>query len=573
MKRVRATLRLLPDSASSGSGDSNGLRVRISRSVAEKLSIGESATDNTLALVAPENVSLTCPGLFVDYVVVGDREVPGSTSSANTVALFVTRDFLNRRRGWEDGQAVDVLCGVRCPRLTKVSLLARSADAYTKLNGADLWEALGGGVGGSEGVLCRMDDSLAAFGGDTVLVVDCEPTRQGLIVAETEVVVIRPSLEYTPAGDGAPCDDIVRLAGTILYTSRILQSTHRTKRDRSVAAGIAASARRRTPGFLRVHILPQLPEHEIPTTADPLNCVFLSQSTMAALGLSEGSWAQAWLQEQGGRSTTSSEPQLKRAVAIWSMERLHMMESELASGVTQDDAAYLSPHLWFHLHDRDRPALLVRPTARLHLEPLAGSSKGSLPASAQEFHLAIVRSPLYSHTIECTELLKEHFSRPRYICSGDIITINLHGLPCSEEYLPDGSSQRHHVVFFKATQLVGPDNNVPGYFCDTNTRLYQAGTKGCYVPAAMAAYHRPWAPHPIWDAPQPPHLAPIVERLQSILLPFLQSGPLRERVPPCVLLSGSHGCGKHTTLTALTRSLGLHHYQVSAAMMYSTVHC
>ncbi|KAL1473682.1 hypothetical protein MTO96_038517, partial [Rhipicephalus appendiculatus] len=66
--------------------------------------------------------------------------------------------------------------------------------------------------------------------------------------------------------------------------------------------------------------------------------------------------------------------------------------------------------------------------------------------------------------------------------------------PCSEEYLPDGSSQRNHVVFFKATQLVGPDNSVPGYFCDTNTRLYQAGTKGCYVPAAMAAYHRSWAP-------------------------------------------------------------------------------
>ncbi|KAL1445589.1 hypothetical protein MTO96_044935 [Rhipicephalus appendiculatus] len=109
------------------------------------------------------------------------------------------------------------------------------------------------------------------------------------------------------------------------------------------------------------------------------------------------------------------------------MERLHMMESELASSITQEDAAYLSPHLWFHLHDRDRPALLVRPTARLHLEPLAGSSKGSLPASAQEFNLAIVRSPLYSHTIECTALLKEHFSRPRYICNGDIVTINLRG--------------------------------------------------------------------------------------------------------------------------------------------------
>ncbi|XP_075722884.1 peroxisomal ATPase PEX6 isoform X2 [Rhipicephalus microplus] len=567
MKRVRTKLRLLPDSASSGSCDSNGLHVRISRNVADELSLGDGTTDGTLALVAPENVSLTYPGLFVNYEVVDDREVPSLSYSGTNVALFVTRDFLKRRRGWEDGQAVDVLCGVRCPRLTKVSLLARSPDAYAKLNSADLWEVLGGGAG-RDGVLCRMDDSLAAFGGDTVLVVDCEPTRQGLIVAETQVVVIRPPLEYTPAGDGAPCDDVVKLAGTILYTSRILQSTHRAKQDRSVAAGIAASVRRRTPGFLRVHILPQLPEHEIPTTADPLNCVFLSQSTMASLGLSEGSWAQAWLVEQGGRGSPSSEPQLKRLVAIWKVERLHVMESELASGITQQDAAFLSPHLWFHLHDRDKPALLVRPTARLHLEALEGStSKGSPPASAQEFNLAIVRSPLYSHTIECTALLKEHFSRPRYICNGDIVTINLRGSPCYEEYLPDGSSQRNHVVFFKATQLLGPDNGGPGYFCDTNTRLYQAGTKGCYVPAAMAGYHRSWAPHPVWDAPQPPHLAPIVERLQSILLPFLQSGSLRERVAPCVLLSGSRGSGKCTALTALTRSLGLHHYQVNCQQL------
>ncbi|XP_049527504.1 peroxisome assembly factor 2-like [Dermacentor silvarum] len=595
MKRVRAKLRLMPDSASSGRGDDNDLRVRISQSVAEELSVGSTPDDGTLALVDPENVALTCPGLFVDYAVVGDREVPSSASSGDAAALFVTREFLKRRRGWGEGQAVDVLCGVRCPRLTKVSLLARSAEAYARLNSPSLWEALGGGER-SDGILCRMDDSLAAFGGDAVLVVDCEPTRQGLIVPETQVVVIRPSLEYTPAGDTGSCDDVVKLAGTILYTSRILQSTHRTKRDRwsrlnhrSCPVAIASRCWARGRGFdpgcrdcvsmgphprggepqglLRVHILPQLPEHNVPTTADPLNCVFLGRSTMAALGLAEGSWAQAWLQEPGGHSSTSSDTQLKRQVAIWSVERLHMLESELASGLALEDAAYLSPHLWFHLHDRDRPALLVRPTARLHLEALDGSSKGSQPVSAHEFYLAIVRSPAYSSTIECTALLRDHFSRPRYICKGDIVTINLRGSPCSEEYLPDGSSQRNHVVFFKATQLLGPDNNAPGYFCDINTMLYQAGSKGCYVPAAMATYHRQWAPHPVWDSPQPPHLAPAVERLQSILLPFLQSGPLRQRVPPCVLLSGSHGCGKRTTLAALTRSLGLHHYQVNCQQL------
>ncbi|KAL3218673.1 hypothetical protein MRX96_031412 [Rhipicephalus microplus] len=459
MKRVRTKLRLLPDSASSGSCDSNGLHVRISRNVADELSVGDGTTDGTLALVAPENVSLTYPGLFVNYEVVDDREVPSLSYSGTTVALFVTRDFLKRRRGWEDGQAVDVLCGVRCPRLTKVPGATAYCVAWTT--------------------------ALPPSVGDTVLVVDCEPTRQGLIVAETQVVVIRPPLEYTPAGDGAPCDDVVKLAGTILYTSRILQSTHRAKQDRSVAAGIAASVRRRTPGFLRVHILPQLPEHEIPTTADPLNCVFLSQSTMASLGLSEGSWAQAWL---------------ARAGRPWQpFIRSHSSNAWWQSGMKR----WKVPARAFHQRQ------------------------------AQEFNLAIVRSPLYSHTIECTALLKEHFLRPRYICNGDIVTINLRGSPCSEEYLPDGSSQRNHVVFFKATQLLGPDNGGPGYFCDTNTRLYQAGTKGCY----------------------------------SILLPFLQSGSLRERVAPCVLLSGSRGSGKRTALTALTRSLGLHHYQVNCQQL------
>ncbi|KAH6925500.1 hypothetical protein HPB50_006192 [Hyalomma asiaticum] len=192
MKRVRAKLRLLSDSAYSGSGDIHALRVTISRSAADKLSLCESSNDDrgTLAIVAPENVALTCPGLFVDYAIVDDHEVPSSAASRSAVVIFVTREFLKRRRGWGDGQAVDVLCGVRCPRLTKVSLLARNADAYAKLNSSSLWEVLGGGVG-SDGVLCRMDDSLATFPGDTVLVVDCEPTRQGLIVPETQVLASR----------------------------------------------------------------------------------------------------------------------------------------------------------------------------------------------------------------------------------------------------------------------------------------------------------------------------------------------------------------------------------------------
>ncbi|XP_077521191.1 peroxisomal ATPase PEX6-like isoform X1 [Amblyomma americanum] len=561
-KRVRAKVQLL-DESSSGDGFGQSLHVRISKTTADQLLADPSDDDGTLALVSPENVALRSPGLFVNYKIVGGAPAAEAepSSAGESVRLFVTREFRRRHPKWAHRE-VDVLCGVRCPRLAKVSLLARGAEAYEKLNGPRLWEALGGGERderGAAGILCRMDDSLAAFEGDSVLVVDCEPTRQGLIVPETQVVVIRSSLEHSPGAESvASRDDVAKLAGTILYTSRILQSSHWSKHDSLAVAAASAISRRQPPDLLRVHILLQLPEHNIPSMADPLSCVFLTNSTMTAMRLDEGSWAKAWLHDPG---TVGAEQRLIRQVVVYSLDKLQILESEMASGgAVAEDVVYMGPHLWFHLHNRDRPILLVRPTARLRLEAPSGP-KSAAPPEAQEFSLAIVRSPAYSSTIECVDLLRAHFSRPRYICKGDIVTVDLHSSPCPEKYLPDGSSLRNHVVFFKVTQLMGP-NNAAGCFCSVNTRLYQVGTKGSYIPAAMVAYHLRCPPHPVWDTPQPPQLAPVVERLQSILLPFLHSGSLRQRMPPCVLLSGSRGCGKRTTLAALTRSLGLHHYQI-----------
>lgn len=564
-KRVRAKVQLLDESAA-GDGFGQPLHVRISGSTADQLLCDTSDDGGTLALVTPENVALTSPGLFVNYKIVDDGKAPAAavkpSPSGECVKLFVTWEFQRRHPRWvHSGAVVDVLCGVRCPRLAKVSLLARSADAYEKLNGPSLWEALGGGERferSAGGILCRMDDSLATFEGDSVLVVDCEPTRQGLIVPETQVVGIRSSLEHSPAGESiASRDDVAKLAGTILYTSRILHSSHRNKRDSLAVTAASAISRRQPSDLLRVHILPQLPEHNIPSMADPLSCVFLASSTMAAMRLDEGAWAKAWLHDPG---TEAAEQRLTRQVVVYSLDKLQILDSELPSGgAVAEDVVYMGPHLWFHLHDRQCPILLVRPTARLRLEASTGA-KSSAPPEAQEFTLAIVRSPAYSSTIECMDLLRAHFSRPRYICKGDIVTIDLHSSSCPEQYLPDGSSRRNHVVFFKVTQLIGP---AAGCFCSINTRLYQVGTKGSYIPAAMAAYCLRWPPHPVWDAPQPPQLAPVVERLQSILLPFLHSGVLRQRMPPCVLLSGSRGSGKRTTLAALARSLGLHYYQVN----------
>lgn len=552
MKRIRAVLRLLSESEADRT---QPLHVRISRRDADKLLLGGPSDDDTLALAAPGNVQLTSPGLFVNYVIVDDDDAATSSSApSDSVEVLVTRELL-KRCALRDGQAMVVVRGVRCPRLSKVSLLARSAEVYAQLNRPQLWEALSGGLA-QRGVLCRMNDSLAGFDGHSVLVLDCEPTRQGLIVPETQVVVIRSSQESLPSAEPTVSPgDLSKWAGTIWYTSLLIQSKQRHSQDqRAGRSRVAVSCR----GSLRVHVLPQLPERLFPADVDPLNCVFLHSRTMEALKITPHSWAQACLDE------SSSERQLTRQVLVCGLEWLHMDSLDLAAGRSggEEGVAYMSPHLWFHLHKQDGPTLLVRPTARLRLVAPGGRQPPAPPDTAGEFSLALVRSPTYSASIECQPLLEAHFRRPRYICKGDIVTVSILSASCPEKYRPDGSSHRHHVVFFKVTQLQGP-GDAAGYLCDSrHTRLYQAGTKGCYVPAAMAAYHLEGPPHPVWDSPQPPHLAPTVERLQSLLLPFLRSGPLRKRSAPCVLLTGPHGSGKSTTLAALARSLGLHQYRV-----------
>lgn len=298
MKRIRAVLRLLSESEADRS---QPLHVRISRRDADKLLLGGPSDDGTLALAAPGNVRLTSPGLFVNYVIVdNDDSATSSPAPSDSVEVLVTRELL-KRYALKNGQAMVVVRGVRCPRLSEVCLLARSAEVYAQLNGPQLWEALSGGSA-QRGVLCRMNDSLAGFDGHSVLVLDCEPTRQGLIVPKTQVVVIRLPQESSPSAEPTVSPgDLSKWAGTIWYTSLLIQSKQRHSQDQSAGRSRAAVSCK---GHLRVHVLPQLPERLFPAAVDPLNCVFLHSRTMEALRITPHSWAQACLDE------SSSERQL-----------------------------------------------------------------------------------------------------------------------------------------------------------------------------------------------------------------------------------------------------------------------
>lgn len=415
------------------------------------LRIGDSTPSrNVVAVAAPDNLRFSVPGDFIRY---GDDGVVSEDETSRLPA------------------EVDLLTSVRCPDLTKVSLLTSDEELYKSLCSDRLWELLSTN---GEPLLCRVGDKLP--GHQDLLVADCEPTKQGLLTPETQVVVVKGEVASVPEPPSS-----------------------------------AAT------GALRIHVLSR--EREV---GQQLDCLLLAPEAMSARNLSNGAWVWLALQDQ---------PWVRQA-----------MVSEYSG--TSADTVLMSPHLWFHL--RRQPSPLVCPNARLRLKAC-----NSTPPYATEFHLTAVHSPRYSSQLDLSAALREHFAQPRYLCKGDIVTVRIPGGEAD-------FTERSPVAFFRVSQIQGP-SGANGFICQRDeTRLYQAGSTRSYVPQAMSTYYSELPPHTVWDNPHPPHLAPSVDTLQNILLPYLHSSALRKRVPPCLLLSGCPGSGKSTVVSALSLCLGLH---------------
>lgn len=126
------------------------------------LRIGDSTPSrNVVAVAAPDNLRFSVPGDFIRY---GDDGVVSEDETSRLPA------------------EVDLLTSVRCPDLTKVSLLTSDEELYKSLCSDRLWELLSAN---GEPLLCRVGDKLP--GHQDLLVADCEPTKQGLLTPETQV--------------------------------------------------------------------------------------------------------------------------------------------------------------------------------------------------------------------------------------------------------------------------------------------------------------------------------------------------------------------------------------------------
>lgn len=487
----------------------------------------EWADNNVVALTSWENVRLSSPGLLVPCELIeGCDEACARSVGAGVVLLHVHEQFARR---YSLSEPLALVSPLSWPRLDRLSVLATDGQRYEELRDGQALRAMA-----EERRLCRVGDCLQR----DLVVVDCQPTRQGVLVPETQVLVVHRPLE-------GQSQDLGAMLGLVRYAGHLVLPSLGRRR---------ACSQSPTSVSLGVHVASWLPflGEEGP---DPLNSVFLSRATLATLGLAPGAWA--WARLQGAPSSR------RRAVTLSCVEKLcpaPRQPPRASADPSPAEVALLTPQLWFHL--QEQPSVLVCPSALLSLTS-PGPRECLPPPYATEFHLAMVHSPGYSVQLHCAALLQQHFAQPRYLCKGDIVSIGLRGVAAQTEPAEDAPQERSAVAFFRVTQMRGP-SDAPGFLCHRDhSRLYQAGTTRSYVPSTMEAYADRGPPHPVWDCPLPPHLGPCVERLQSLLMPFLLRPSLRRRVAPCLLLSGAPGSGKSTTVAALCRCLGMHLYQVN----------
>ncbi|EEC19588.1 hypothetical protein IscW_ISCW013535 [Ixodes scapularis] len=190
----------------------------------------EWADNNVVALTSWENVRLSSPGLLVPCELIeGCDEACARSVGAGAVLLHVHEQFARR---YCLSEPLALLSPLSWPRLDRLSVLATDGQRYEELRDGQALRAMA-----EERRLCRVGDCLQR----DLVVVDCQPTRQGVLVPETQT---------------------------------------------SVSLG--------------VHVASWLPflGEEGP---DPLNSVFLSRATLATLGLAPGAWA--WARLQGAPSS------------------------------------------------------------------------------------------------------------------------------------------------------------------------------------------------------------------------------------------------------------------------------
>ncbi|XP_024145407.1 peroxisome assembly factor 2 isoform X2 [Oryzias melastigma] len=548
-------------------------------------SVFQNASDSPTVLFAAQQPQLSGrTGILLRVHGTTEEEVSGcggaslpAGSGETTLRLFTSRFFLRHHRLKGTG----FIRPMEPVSLDRVVIGARSKQSLCWAGAKQFSAGLTELCRGEEWLLARQGDPLLLplhplLGEDPeqvrqllmeLQVLDCSPVTQGRITANTALVLTDFWDPADPPAPPGPCrplglcvSDFARYADSLGGGGSLLDSWR-------ASSGLSDAVR-----VLEFRLDVRVVDTRRWWGADLDGCVFLSKHVLLRLGLFNHEWVK--LGRPGGASAEDGE-------TVACRERL-------ASAVVVDlslcpelqphaDGAFISATLWFNMTEGEELpvngfTLTMKRWSPSPAEPDLHRSDSSCrrasPPVAVELHIQPVVSPAYKKPSCCDELLAEHFSTPRVVSEGDILTVPTENHP---ELLENGSEgiYRSPALFFRVQKVKPPSNEGQGggggggggaYLADrTHTSLFMGASTNSAVPCLSADASS------LWSSLSPPGLHRTVELLSSIILPHLQH---RESLPRCtVLLHGSAGSGKMTVVRAASCRLHLHLLKVDCVTM------
>ncbi|XP_040002914.1 peroxisome assembly factor 2 isoform X2 [Xiphias gladius] len=521
----------------------------------------------------------------------GERSSPAADDeSRSRVRLYTSRFFL-RHHGLQRLGGCGTVRALEPVSLDRVVLGARSRQS---LRWAGAEQFTGGLM-----ELCRTGQWLLARQGDPLLlprhpllgedpgqqqlldllVLDCSPVTQGRITADTSLVLTDYWDSVDPPGAPPPCRPLRLCVSDFAHYADGLGGGRSLLDNRKLLGSGFSGILQALECRVDVRVVDTQRwigvrgQHGAAVDVD--SCVFVGKQLLLRLGLFNQEWLK--LSRLGG----SSRPPTGQTDVRWAVGRERLV-SVVAVDLTEspdlqnhEEVGFISATLWFNMTEGE---MIPVSSCTLRMKrwntspPEPGGRSDSFcrsaaPPSAGKLHIQPVVSPLYNNLGRYDNLLSEHFSTPRLVSQGDILSVPTEKHPDLLENNSEGI-QRSPVLFFRVQKVCpsaereecgggggggggrGAGGGGARLADRLHTSLYMGASTNSPVPCVSVDGAS------LWSGLSPPGLNRTVDLISSIVLPHLHHG---SSLSGCtVLLHGPAGSGKMTAVGAASRRLNLH---------------
>uniref|UniRef100_A0A3Q3G1Z2 Peroxisomal ATPase PEX6 n=1 Tax=Kryptolebias marmoratus TaxID=37003 RepID=A0A3Q3G1Z2_KRYMA len=398
-----------------------------------------------------------------------------------------------------------------------------------------------------------------------LLVLECSPVTQGRITASTSLILTDCWESADPPAPSFPCRPLSLCVSDFAHYADSLSGTRSLLDTRRLLGSSLLDVLQALECRLDVHVVDTQRWHGVKgqqeAAVDVDSCVFVSKQQLLKLGLFNHEWVT--LSSPGGSyRAPTGELDVRVCLCRERLVSVVVVDLTLSQDLQiHDDVGFISATLWFNMTEGE---MIPMKTCTLRMKRWKPSPpdpdccrsdsfcRSASPPFASELHIQPIASPLYSNLGCYDNLLAEHFSTPRVVSQGDILTVPAEHHP---DLLENNSEGIHRcpVLYFRVQKVCPSAAEREGggaHLADrTHTSLYSEASTNSPVPFSAEEGS-------LWSSLSPPGLTKTVDLISSSILPHLQH---RSSLSGCtVLLHGPAGSGKTTVVRAASRRLNLH---------------